>query len=255
MLHEEYSRVYPSEQCGSIVVSHITSRGATWVALLLLLAVHLTTNYLAVRAVVMTTLNRQRANIVYTVYRETGVILNPVQVSRRERVFEYDGALRDGPSDTFLGTCKIGASFDVVHRLLQRSSVPASTVLNDDVVRIFADQRYILWHAPRSGNSRRPRSFYIWSKDKATPTDHLKAWMHALELSRNYLIVGRNKQEATAPDLMRSTLDSLDRIFPTFLTQLKAAGWDTSVGALVTKPLRAVSIEHSDKSLMEKKLL
>jgi hypothetical protein len=53
-------------QAGSIVISHVTSLPATWTALILLLIVHLATNYRAVRAVQMTSLNRQRANIVFS---------------------------------------------------------------------------------------------------------------------------------------------------------------------------------------------
>ncbi|KAL3463225.1 vitamin B6 photo-protection and homoeostasis-domain-containing protein [Aspergillus heterothallicus] len=51
---------------GSLVVSHITSFTATWLTLLALLTLHLSLNYAAVRSVQMTTLNRQRANIVFS---------------------------------------------------------------------------------------------------------------------------------------------------------------------------------------------
>ena len=51
---------------GSLVVSYISSKWATWTAMIILLAIHLGTNYLAVRAVCMQTLNRQRANLVFS---------------------------------------------------------------------------------------------------------------------------------------------------------------------------------------------
>ncbi|KAL4990539.1 vitamin B6 photo-protection and homoeostasis-domain-containing protein [Aspergillus falconensis] len=51
---------------GSLVVSHITSITATWFTLVFLLSMHLSLNYAAVRSVQMTTLNRQRANIVFS---------------------------------------------------------------------------------------------------------------------------------------------------------------------------------------------
>ncbi|RAL09483.1 RUS1 family protein [Aspergillus homomorphus CBS 101889] len=51
---------------GSFVVSHVTGFAATWIALLMLLALHLSLNYAAVRSVQMTSLNRQRANIVFS---------------------------------------------------------------------------------------------------------------------------------------------------------------------------------------------
>ncbi|KAL6235176.1 hypothetical protein BDW75DRAFT_148169 [Aspergillus navahoensis] len=51
---------------GSLVVSHITGFMATWLTLVFLLSMHLSLNYAAVRSVQMTTLNRQRANIVFS---------------------------------------------------------------------------------------------------------------------------------------------------------------------------------------------
>lgn len=51
---------------GSLVISHITTPITTWLTLLSLLTLHLFLNYLAVRSVQMTTLNRQRANIVFS---------------------------------------------------------------------------------------------------------------------------------------------------------------------------------------------
>ncbi|KAL3434749.1 vitamin B6 photo-protection and homoeostasis-domain-containing protein [Aspergillus tetrazonus] len=51
---------------GSFVVSHSTSFTATWLTLVFLLSMHLSLNYAAVRSVQMTTLNKQRANIVFS---------------------------------------------------------------------------------------------------------------------------------------------------------------------------------------------
>lgn len=53
-------------KAGSLVVSHITTFTTTCISLVLLLTLHLFLNYTAVRSVQMTTLNRQRANIVFS---------------------------------------------------------------------------------------------------------------------------------------------------------------------------------------------
>ncbi|KAL3445779.1 vitamin B6 photo-protection and homoeostasis-domain-containing protein [Aspergillus insuetus] len=107
---------------GSLVVSQISSFTATWLTLLALLTLHLSLNYTAVRSVQMTTLNRQRANIVFSsmlssdpdfallasgqlpgqhTYAEPVdrnqkhlQILSPAQVSRRERIFDASGTLK-----------------------------------------------------------------------------------------------------------------------------------------------------------------
>ncbi|KAJ0420650.1 DUF647 domain protein [Aspergillus carlsbadensis] len=110
---------------GSLVVSYITSFVATWFTLLALLTLHLSLNYTAVRAVQMTTLNRQRANIVFSSmlssdpdfallssdqsqdqhnYAEPGDqterhlhIPSLAQVSRQERIFDASGTLKWSP--------------------------------------------------------------------------------------------------------------------------------------------------------------
>ncbi|PYI25603.1 DUF647-domain-containing protein [Aspergillus indologenus CBS 114.80] len=119
---------------GSFVVSHVTGFAATWIVLLMLLALHLGLNYAAVRSVQMTSLNRQRANIVFSTILNTDgdlsqlmdqdsgtstrthseplvptttisphnpradydrlQILTPSQVAKQERIFETDGVLR-----------------------------------------------------------------------------------------------------------------------------------------------------------------
>ncbi|KAL2858645.1 vitamin B6 photo-protection and homoeostasis-domain-containing protein [Aspergillus pseudodeflectus] len=134
---------------GSLVVSHITSFTATWLTLLALLTLHLSLNYTAVRSVQMRTLNRQRANIVFSYmlssdpdvalltsgqlldqrnYAEPAdrnqkhlQIPSPAQVSRRERIFEASGTLKWYPCSLreqeerpakpeILGSCQIGVS-------------------------------------------------------------------------------------------------------------------------------------------------
>lgn len=51
---------------GTVVVSCVSSKWATWTSLIFLLVIHLATNYLAVFSVCMRTLNRQRANLVFS---------------------------------------------------------------------------------------------------------------------------------------------------------------------------------------------
>lgn len=119
---------------GSIVVSHVTSRLATWATLLFLLSIHLWTNYRAVRAVSMRTLNRQRANIVFSSYLQslrdggpyeerrkfwpkTGQrverddmkynLPSPKEVSIKERIFELDGVMR-WQGSVIMGHCALG---------------------------------------------------------------------------------------------------------------------------------------------------
>lgn len=125
---------------GSLVVSRINSPLTTWSALLFLLSIHLGTNYLAVRAVSMRTINRQRANIVFSSYLQSLLdgetrhsqksqerinkvrlhkyrLQTPEEVSLKERIFEFDGVIRwhDG---LIIGHCTLGVPLKAVLRTL-----------------------------------------------------------------------------------------------------------------------------------------
>ncbi|KAL4779104.1 vitamin B6 photo-protection and homoeostasis-domain-containing protein [Aspergillus varians] len=143
---------------GSLVVSHITSLTGTWFILILLLTLHLSLNYAAVRSVQMTTLNRQRANIVFSTLlssdpdftnlisnddypeqdwkhqreaKEPQIIsiLPPAQVAKQERIFNASSALNwyypstsTQPPEEALGSCQIGVS---LRQFLSHSSSSA----------------------------------------------------------------------------------------------------------------------------------
>ncbi|PLN84199.1 DUF647-domain-containing protein [Aspergillus taichungensis] len=129
---------------GSLVVSHITSYTATWISLVTLLTVHLGMNYAAVRAVQMTSLNRQRANIVFSTLLDSDLphaasniiadttlapnttttptqanhpphwnICTPAQAAKQERIFSRGSILKWTTAQTVstVGTCQIGLSF------------------------------------------------------------------------------------------------------------------------------------------------
>jgi hypothetical protein len=178
---------------GSLVVSHITTPLATWLSLLILLLIHLSTNYLAVRAVSMRTLNRQRANFVYSQYlnslspkaltnipgiakppgRNTRMgaynspIPTPESVSPQERVFERDGVLRWQGLAT-IGHCTVGVPFRAI---LDITSSPNSTTGSYKyskvgnsltiaaLLSLYDKESYILHFVP--SNSSSPSSFNL----------------------------------------------------------------------------------------------
>ncbi len=134
---------------GSLVVSHITTPLITWSALLILLTIHLGTNYLAVRAVSMRTLNRQRANIVFSTcldpssfvgvdrlnkspqksnikHPENHRILMPEEVSSMERIFERDGVIR-WHGKKIIGRCVLGVPLKAILDTLPQSTHNSQT--------------------------------------------------------------------------------------------------------------------------------
>jgi len=170
----------------------------------------------------MNTLNRQRANLLFSFFlHNTGanidshkmLFLSPTQISSRERIFEREGVLRwqGGP---ILGYCEIGVPFS---RILKSIGGEELTALLDE----FKDDAYMIWYDELS------ETYLVTLKDFATPLDQLHAWMHALYLAHH--------SRHTLANIIQ-TRSSLRRFSLSFLeTQLSQAGWDIKTGALEVK--------------------
>lgn len=227
-------------------MSHVTSRKTTWMVLLLLLTVHLVMNYLAVRSVILTTLNRQRATIVYSHYRAKGGVLTPFQAACRERIFEHSGTIRDVATGSRLGTCRICCSFsEFLHLsgLDRRRKADTNSRSPTQILSVFQDERYLLCPCLDSSKSRR-LMLAICFKENAGPEDHLKAWLHAYEVIA--LHAQRPKEDIKSTpipigDAVNTSMQAIRVAFPSLLTELKLKGWDTKNGTIVTNPVRSVS--------------
>lgn len=248
-----------SPQAGSLIVPRVTSTSAIWTLLILLLTIHLGTNYLAVRSVSMRSINRQRANILLSTIIDdtTGkAVLSPQQVSQRERIFEKDGLLRWHTGESFGVYCRIGVSLNEVVGRVRRAANPSSAVFGIDMqtlfLKLFAEEKYILWLDHKSA------MIFIVLKKEADTIDQLKAWMQALLLAKGHcrkqeIGEGEREKEVNArgdqdkgrgvsggPTSYSTELqDSLTRTCELFVThdveaRLRRGGWDLSVQALET---------------------
>lgn len=177
--------------------------------MIFLLAIHLGTNYLAVRAVCMRTLNRQRANLAFSTALDhvekhsdgnlwKGLIAletlsgpTPNDIRCRERVFEEDGVLRW--NESILGYCKVGVNLRTLLACFSdQSEVTGSYSESLDFGRlltIFNDVPYIIWYdEPR-------RTFLIVLEADANPESELSAckksnflhycFIHCFRLGKN----------------------------------------------------------------------
>lgn len=212
-----------NNQVGSVVISQITGFKTTWTALLFLLGCHLGLNYAAVRSVQMTSLNRQRANIVFSTIlssdpdldldrlgsddalhqeqeQKTAVpssaplqwtILTPAQVSTQERIFPRDGALTWTRTATknrteHVGTAEIGVSVSTFLAGADRSR-PTPQMPLGTVASVFQDEFYLLslTPSPHSNPGRNRKWHASIMLRRGCPVDaQLKAWMHALLAAR-----------------------------------------------------------------------
>ncbi|KAK6358878.1 hypothetical protein TWF696_000058 [Orbilia brochopaga] len=222
---------------GSLVISSVTSKAATWTTMLLLIAIHLWTNYRAVKAVTMVTLNRQRANLVMSTFAETGVILTPKDVARRERIFERDGVLRWYNGEK-LGWAVIGTKLSTI--ITQTTAVGENLSLSD-AAKACLTEHYIVWLGNSRGSSRggglRDAQVRICLESGCTPASQLKAWMHGL-LSAKTLSNKRSRAVA-ASDALQALVDAkcqIDKTFDEFLKRLAEAGWNPEDPQLETSP-------------------
>jgi hypothetical protein len=231
---------------GSVVVSRISSQWATWTAMIALLAIHLGTNYIAVRSVSMRTLNRQRANLVFSNYLDQLIDFDgqtkgyrtiefpiPEEISRQERIFERDGVLR-WKGDQILGYCEIGVKFRRILDLLSpvNQTTGSHLIGSSDVSRlldVFREESYIMW----PDVSR--KTVLIVLKDASNTRTQLHAWMHALLLSKQ---LGRIiQEEESLLDALARTLRDVN-VFATAFDvygKLQNAGWDIETGAMETR--------------------
>lgn len=213
-------------------------------SLTLLLAVHLGTNYRAVNSVALRTLNRQRANIVFSRLSDTGVALTPAQAARLERVFERDGLLRWRESE-ILGYARIGVEVAELARSIRATTATAAgdgnSVLGiSDVANVFRNEKHVLWYDSRG------QMVTICLKNDITPEDQLKAWVHALFVAREARHrEAKDGKRQTPKDLLsvlETTLHDLGMSFTDNVKRLKGVGWDLGTAVLETKPGYRVGI-------------
>ncbi|KZF25765.1 DUF647-domain-containing protein [Xylona heveae TC161] len=226
---------------GSIVISHVSTPFSTWLCLFLLLSIHLGTNYAAVRAVTMRTLNRQRANIVVSTLIEHDRILTPEVVSRRERIFERDGVVRWNQSQA-LAYCQIGCPLEKLLQSLCRddarqSRVKYATANFGRLLNIFQGQDYILWYDCKASQ------VFIVLKEGSSVKSQLKAWMHSLLVVHGETSglpdgteISFDSMTSKQLEQIRNSLEFLSNRFDRFMETLADAGWDLATAALEVRP-------------------
>jgi Vitamin B6 photo-protection and homoeostasis len=229
---------------GSLVVSYISSKWATWTAMIFLLAIHLGTNYLAVRAVCMQTLNRQRANLVFSSLlkqlandkmtdRGTNGLLRlayptPEEVRLQERVFERDGVLRW--NGEVLGYCKLGVDLRSILNCFgtpdrKTGSQSGSQMLQfSELLRVFKGCGYIVWYdEPR-------KTFLVVLEEVASPVTLLKAWMFALYFAK----FGTIKEGGSLIEALEDTRSYISQIEEDLIRKVGQT-WDLEVSAMETQ--------------------
>lgn len=205
--------------------------------MLVLLTIHLFMNASAVRAVSMRSLNRQRANIVFSHLLAYDKVLSPKEVSKRERIFERDGVFR-GARDQVIGYGKIGVSLQQLMKAMSRSprTTTGSVTLHGNelakLLDLYKTETYILWF------DWEVSTVYIVLKQGSTAQSQLKAWSQGLLLAQRAAAdSGDRDKDSENLRFTRivSSLEQTSKRFDEDIGRLRAAGWDVDVCALETR--------------------
>ncbi|KAK6081478.1 DUF647 domain-containing protein [Seiridium cupressi] len=132
---------------GSLFVNFVEGSTAVRLSMLVLLAIHLWTNYQAVRSVQMRSLNRQRTCIVVAEYNRSGRVLHPAEVAKKERILSWKAP-----------------------PIVVASNYPQNGEITATALRAFHDTNYII-----TGGASKT----IFLKAGATPVDALVAYSTA----------------------------------------------------------------------------
>lgn len=252
---------------GSLVVGVVKGEGvAMWAVVATLLTLHLWTNYRAVSSVVLKSLNRQRANIVFSDIHKSlaelkqtaqvdvnfdmslsRLLLTPKKVARRENILEPDGAVRN--SDGKIIGYAYFDGFETISSNAQNLNISIT-----ELVKVTSDWGYIIWYQVLDNKLTR---VYITLLDEdnsssTTGSGDLRAWAHAYlianAVSSYFSMRGSFEEKYDISDplaLIKTTADTLTTIFDELrITKaLKLCGWDLSNRNIISHPVKKVFIE------------
>lgn len=181
----------------------------------------------------MHSINRQRANILFSAYWDQNKVLSPEGVSRQERIFEWDGVLRWRGSVP-LGRAHIGISLQALLSSLAPADATTSSTSDakmqfKGLMDVFAEELYLLSYDSTHHTA------YIVLREETSPSISLKAWAHALLVShRLHQLYATGASEMDILKLLKSTRVDLTKRWDYFTKQLSIAGWDVDVANLET---------------------
>lgn len=182
-------------------------------------------NYLAVRSVVLRTLNRQRACLLWTSFKAPNGTLDtrapsPASIASKEMLFGAPSNLRDASTGRRIGRCILGVSF---RNVASQCAVEHIT----SALHVFGGERYVLFIA---GGRLRRITTLVCFKDGYSSMDQLQAWIQAIEVTRRLCDLRDN---ADLVDVLRSTLLATRDVLPDFVRSLVEAGWETGSDSMM----------------------
>lgn len=244
---------------GSVAVSTVTGEGATmWAVVVTLLSIHLYTNYQAVRSVIMVTLNRQRANIVFADIINSldslksvnhiahgKMLLSPRKVAHLESILQSNNILKN-TQGVIIGTADF-VEFLVVEKYSRQLGLSVGNLLS------VRKSGYIICYE-MDFNNKPKVGITLVENEGSTSGRHveLRAWVHAylicLQISKKY--------QQTPIETIQETEKILEYVFTELdiCTGLEAAGWDLSSNQIIGQLVRRIRVIEDDTLVRESRV-
>ncbi|KAM3463282.1 hypothetical protein MY5147_007334 [Beauveria neobassiana] len=221
---------------GTIVVKVVEDHRSVVTLMILLVFGHLWMNYLGVRSVQMTTLNRQRATILFQEYLRTGKVLSPAEVAKREYIIVWSSVVSNRHGQE---VAKIEMAKSFGHAM--SSSVGRVKILDGD--------KYSITATPAVPHKKTTLCILLW--DDVLPKQAIMAWFEAVEMA--WVM---DRQTGFTPNLKRMFSDQsvlVDGYVKYFAgkelwASMADKGWDLSTQLLETAaPVRLTARKLSKK--------
>lgn len=207
-----------------------------------------------------------------------GSISSISAIAKQTRIDNSDDKTTVRNQNHIVGYARIGVSVSTLLDRVEGAKRHRSTGAREmqdiklsDVLRIFESEGYVLWRggSEGGGGGRKAQQQHDQQKEKhkhqdevvivlkqgCEVVDQLKAWAHALVLSKRAFAFSSSSAAAaslssSSSDVARrggkdgkenilseliETRDETNKLFDAHLAELKDAGWDLEIGALETK--------------------
>ena len=155
---------------GTLVVKYVENHTTVVSLMVMLVFAHLWVNYLGVCSVYMTTLNRQRATILFNEYLRTGKVLSPEEVAKRENILFWNPEIANRHGQKV-------ARIEFAESYRQASSFPRAT----HTTHILDGHKFIKFIGVRNSDGYTTIRILLWNG--AEPADAISAWFYAMEIA------------------------------------------------------------------------
>ncbi|RBR05789.1 uncharacterized protein FIESC28_11304 [Fusarium coffeatum] len=206
---------------GTIIVHYVENHHTVVFLMTTLVLAHLWINYLGVTSVCMDNLNRQRATILFQEVLDTGKLLSPAEVSKRENILFWKPIVYN----------KAG---DIATRIEMAGSYGEACASRCHETVTIHGNRNILFITPGHTYSIK---IMLW--EDSTAIHAISAWFEAMKMAWGMVGVGKEK---TIPGKEGKEISDNVALWD----QLRAKGWNLDSQAFETQAATRLNFEKDE---------